>query len=571
MRILFITTSHNGLSQRAWSELLAKGHDIKIQLATSDDAMLDAVEAFRPELILAPFLKKAIPDIIWKNHTCLIVHPGIKGDRGPSSLDWAIMRGYKEWGVTILQAAEEMDAGDIWSSNNFPMRDVSKSNLYRHEVTAAALKGIHDAVSKFESLDFVPEALNYSNPDVKGCWNDPIKRVDRAIDWASSSQDIIAKIKAADSTPGVLESHIFPFPCFMYGAHLEDKLKGNAGEILAQRDSAICIATGDGAIWVSHLKKELSGGFKLPAMKVLAGHIAEPMFSARDIFNDDLSIKTFREIWYREEDNVSYLYFDFYNGAMSTEQCLRLREAFWNVQSQRKTQIIVLMGGHDIWSNGIHLNVIENAISPAQESWDNIVAMDDFVCDVVSCTSHYIISALHGNAGAGGAVMALAADEVIAREGVVFNPHYKKMGLFGSEYWTYLLPKRVGVDKANQLTSECLPVDTKKALEIGLIDAAFGQNVKAFRDNLSKRVEAIKNTIDFEKFTSEKRKKLLSEEAIKSLNDYRNDELREMWVNFNSLNSPYHILRYSFVHKIDCVNQPKTYQPDRLESIPNVN
>ena len=30
-----------------------------------------------PELIVAPFLKRAIPESIWSKHVCLIVHPGI--------------------------------------------------------------------------------------------------------------------------------------------------------------------------------------------------------------------------------------------------------------------------------------------------------------------------------------------------------------------------------------------------------------------------------------------------------------------------------------------------------------
>jgi putative two-component system protein, hydrogenase maturation factor HypX/HoxX len=43
------------------------------------------------------------------------MHPGIKGDRGPSSIDWAIMENSREWGVTALEADAETDAGDIWS------------------------------------------------------------------------------------------------------------------------------------------------------------------------------------------------------------------------------------------------------------------------------------------------------------------------------------------------------------------------------------------------------------------------------------------------------------------------
>ena len=37
---------------------------------------------------------------------------------------------------------------------------------------------------------------------------------------------------------------------------------------------------------------------------------------------------TYREIVYEERAGVGYLHFDFYNGAMSTDQCRRLREAY---------------------------------------------------------------------------------------------------------------------------------------------------------------------------------------------------------------------------------------------------
>jgi len=561
MRILFITSSHNGLSQRAWCELTSNGHEVKVQLATSDTAMENAVNNFNPNLILAPFLKKAIPDSIWKKHVCLIVHPGIKGDRGPSSLDWVIMSDGQEWGVTVLQAAEEMDAGDIWSSNNFPMRKISKSNLYRHEVTVAALKGIHDAVEKFESGIFQPEKLDYKNPKITGTWNDPIKRVNRMVDWSMSSTEIIKKIKAADSTPGVLEQHIFPFPCFMFGAHIESSLKGIPGQLIAQRDKAVCIGTGDGAIWITHLKKQEKENFKLPAIDVLNGYIPELPVSWRNIFTDDFSIETYREIWYKEKENVGYLHFDFYNGAMSTEQCQRLRKAFWEVKN-RAIDIVVLMGGHDIWSNGIHLNTIENANNAADESWNNIVAMNDFVCEVITTSNKYIISAIHGNAGAGGAIMALASDEVLAREGIILNPHYKKMGLYGSEYWTYLLPKRVGQQMATELTTACLPLDSEKAVKIGLVDKAAGKSITEFRAFLEERIAEIKATVNFSEFASEKQKQLFQAELKQPLNDYRNSELREMGGNFYGADSTYHSLRYFFVHKIDCTSQPCNYKID---------
>ena len=75
-----------------------------------------------------------------------------------------------------------------------------------------------------------------------------MRQSDRAIDWSrDSTKEIAAKISAADSTPGVLDT-LLGRTCFLYGAHVEDRLKGPTGEIIARRDGAICIGTIDGAL-----------------------------------------------------------------------------------------------------------------------------------------------------------------------------------------------------------------------------------------------------------------------------------------------------------------------------------
>ena len=102
MKILFLTSAFNGMAQRAWIELDRLNHQVRVQIATNPAAMEAAVEEFQPELIIAPYLKKKIPENIWKKNVCLIIHPGVKGDRGASSLDWAILNNEKQWGVSIL-------------------------------------------------------------------------------------------------------------------------------------------------------------------------------------------------------------------------------------------------------------------------------------------------------------------------------------------------------------------------------------------------------------------------------------------------------------------------------------
>src|SRR6266702_2317020 len=82
MKIVFFTTAHNSLSQRAFVELVDRGHTVVVVIASSEEVMLEAVEREHPDLIVAPMLKKVIPASIWQQHTCIIVHPGSKETEG---------------------------------------------------------------------------------------------------------------------------------------------------------------------------------------------------------------------------------------------------------------------------------------------------------------------------------------------------------------------------------------------------------------------------------------------------------------------------------------------------------
>jgi putative two-component system hydrogenase maturation factor HypX/HoxX len=124
MRILLLTHAFNSLTQRLGAELRLRGHTVSVEFDISDSVTEEACALFAPELIVAPYLRRAIPESVWSHCLCLIVHPGVPGDRGPSALDWAIDAGLKEWGVTVLQAEAEMDGGPVWASANFclPLR-----------------------------------------------------------------------------------------------------------------------------------------------------------------------------------------------------------------------------------------------------------------------------------------------------------------------------------------------------------------------------------------------------------------------------------------------------------------
>ena len=561
MRILFLTHSFNSLTQRLYVELTGRGHEVSIEFDIADSVAEEAVALFRPDLIVAPYLRRAIPESIWRKHVCLVVHPGIVGDRGPSALDWAIQEGEGEWGVTVLQANGEMDAGDIWAAETFPMRLAKKGSLYRNEVTTAATRAVLAAVGRYadyRSGTFRPRPLDCANPGARGRLRPLMRQEDRRIDWqCDSTEQVLRKLHAADGFPGVCDE-LFGVPCHLFDAHVEHRLRGAPGALLGRRDGAVLRATVDGAVWLGHVKRaDRDDALKLPAALAFADETKDLPESAVPLWREDED--DWSPLRYHEANGVGYLHVDFYNGAMGTAQCQHLLEAYEFARS-RPTKVIVLLGGADFWSNGIHLNLIEAADSAADESWRNINAIDDVARAVIETGSQLTVAALRGNAGAGGAFLALAADEVWAREAVILNPHYKNMGnLYGSEYWTYLLPKRVGMERARAIVQNRLPLGAAEAVREGVVDACLSGDVSAFTAQVVTRAEALAAAPDLAQRLEDKRARRERDEAAKPLAAYREEELAHMRRNFYGFDPSYHVARCHFVRRT-----PHSWTPRHL-------
>lgn len=164
-----------------------------------------------------------------------------------------------------------------------------------------------------------------------------------------------------------------------------------------------------------------------------------------------------------------------------------------------------------------------------------------------------------GNAGAGGVFLSLAADRILMREGVILNPHYKDMGnLYGSEYWTYLLPMRVGEKRAQSVTQARLPMGIKEALRLGLATARLPAAVAEAETALLAHAQALAVSGDIDRLIAQKAARRQSDEAAKPLEAYRAEELARMKRNFYGFDPSYHVARYNFIRKVPKSRTPAT-------------
>ena len=580
MRILLLCHSFNSLSQRLFTALHDDGHELSVELDIADNVTAEAVELFRPDVLIASFLKRRIAEATWRRLPCLVVHPGPPGDRGPSALDWAVMRQRGEWGVTVLQATDEFDAGPVRAHATFAMRPGTKASLYRREVTRAAVGAVREALLRLPA----PQS---GVPDSGDGWQPLMRQADRAIDWRrDDSATLLRHLRAADGFPGVAAT-LFGQPAHLFDAHPAHAATlaraaglGQPGEVIARRGPGVLVRTVDGAIWIGHVRRAPVGPdgltLKLAATRAFAAESAAlpewPAPLERPADEPEAMAADWDELRYEEfgpaKARVGWLEFAFHNGAMSTRQCERLRDTLRALR-QRPTQVLLLVGGPDFFSNGIHLHDIEAAApemgitsgdSAADASWRNINAMDDAALELLTLTDRLTVAVLRGNAGAGGCFLALAADQVWAHAGVVQNPHYKNMGnLYGSEYWTYTLPKRVGAAQARAITQGRLPIGAAEALRIGLLDAVLGEDAAELEAMAREQALALAASPDLPERIAAKAAQRAADEAAKPLQRHRDEELQRMHRNFYGFDPSYHVARHYFVHR-----KPHAWTPRHL-------
>ena len=540
LKILLLCDTFNSLTQRVFCHLQDMGHDVSVEYAISDEVMREGVRLFVPDLIVAPYLTKKIPSDIYEKTPTFIIHPGPFGDRGAYALDNAILFGYDKWGVSIIEASEDFDGGNIWAHGTFSMPNSSKGHIYRTKVSDLAIRLVEELLDKWQS-GFAPEA----NPMLP--LHPRITQERRKIDWShDSTADIVQKINASDNYPGVRD-HFLGVDLYLFGAVEEcDGLEESTAapkEIIAKRDGAVLVKTIDGAVWIRQMTEIRDGvrQIKLPATYVFKERL-KGIKERRIPLYVEPDRATFKEITFWRKGRVGYLAFDFYNGAMSSEQCIRLKYAIETLREE--VDILMLLGGEQFFSNGIHLCILEESKKPGEDGWSNINAMNNLVKTILTSDDILTITVFRANAGAGGVFLGLASDIVFARKGVVLNPHYKTLGLSGSELHTYTLPLRVGEKMAAKLLDDVLPISAMKAEQLGMVDRVYEDftQVEQFVEALVEDEERYYELLD------NKRERLERDEE--RIEEFLERELEKMYPQFWDPKSSFHALRHDFVYKV---------------------
>ncbi|MAE42503.1 hypothetical protein CMO93_01920 [Candidatus Woesearchaeota archaeon] len=224
----------------------------------NDQMIINLIKKLNPDIVLevgwSQIISKDILEIPSKG-TIGIHCSFLPKNQGAASLNWALIKGEKEWGVTLFYLKEKIDTGDIIDQRKFPID--KRDNIE----------------TLFDKADFLSiQMLQKNLPLIKEGTNPKIKQnkeestylpkrkpEDGEIKWGELADSISALVRAlAKPYPGAF-TYIKDERLFILDVEIleEESKKHIPGTIIGIIDKrGIVVSTGDKNILVKRLRKE---------------------------------------------------------------------------------------------------------------------------------------------------------------------------------------------------------------------------------------------------------------------------------------------------------------------------
>lgn len=251
----------------------AQAHGIPVYQPETlrDGTALAILRELDPELIVAAAYGRILPDDILAlpPKGCINVHSSLLPKyRGSAPINWAILNGDSETGVTIQEMVHDLDAGDIILQQSTPIgADEDAAALYDR---LAELGGelLTEAVAQIEA----GTATRTPQDHEKATLAPMLSRALSPINWTRPAQAVHDQVRGLYPWPAASTDVISGDTIKIYRSSLPGKTVSTyPGVIVSANKQGIDIACGDGQV-LRVLELQAPGGKRMSAAAYLAGH-----------------------------------------------------------------------------------------------------------------------------------------------------------------------------------------------------------------------------------------------------------------------------------------------------------
>ncbi len=235
-----------------------------------DGRAAEQISALAPDIIVIVAYGKLIPGDIIRipPRGCVNLHASLLPKyRGSAPVQWSVLNGDRETGVTTIYINEAMDAGDIIESRSVSIGEYETSGELFERLKVEGADLLCHTLRAIEN----GSAKRTRQNDSEAVYTRQLSKSDSPIDWSLGSEQIINKIRGLNPWP-VATAVIAGAELKIYAAVKTGNLTdAAAGEIVSSGRDGIEVACGDGR---TILIKELQapGKKRMSAADYLLGH-----------------------------------------------------------------------------------------------------------------------------------------------------------------------------------------------------------------------------------------------------------------------------------------------------------
>ena len=239
-----------------------------------DQSFKDKIVTLEADLFIVAAYGKIIPKEILAipRLGALNIHPSLLPRwRGPSPIQFAILNGDQETGVTIMQIDEELDHGPIVANN--------KAQIASNRTTYLELYGILAKMGAELLIEMLPKWIQgeiepIPQDDIKATYSKILKKDDGRINWSRSAEEIERMVRAYTPWPSAWTmwptEKIYRIRIDEAEGEKDESPFGSPGYLWQAQDASLLVKTGRGSIRVVRLTIE--GKNMLRADEFLHGH-----------------------------------------------------------------------------------------------------------------------------------------------------------------------------------------------------------------------------------------------------------------------------------------------------------
>ena len=254
-------------------KVVAQEHDIPVFQPTKlrDGTALAQLQEWNPELIVVAAYGRILPDEILHlpPKGCINVHSSLLPRyRGAAPIHWAIVNGDEETGVTIMDMATELDAGDIISQVKTPIDSEETVEMLHDRLAQLGGALLVQTVADIAA----GTAVRTKQEASQVTYAPMLSRALSPINWKRTAKEIHNQVRGLVPWPAT-STDIFGGETVKVFSVCEPDLttQKEAGTILAANQQGIDVACGDGKV-IRILELQAPGSRRMAAADYLRGH-----------------------------------------------------------------------------------------------------------------------------------------------------------------------------------------------------------------------------------------------------------------------------------------------------------